>query len=302
MARSRNIKPGFFTHEKMADNDPLGRLLFIGMTTISDFRGNLEWRPKRIKIQILPYDDCDLDLLAINLERSGFIRFYSDGNKTYVNIVNFMKHQNPHKNERESGTEIPDYTEEMHQAFDFESLAINRDKSRANHDKDGTARADSLNLIPDSLNPQPDSKYIANGQQAALSLPAVVSIGAEKPKAEKGITNETWDAYANAYRMRYGTDPIRNRSVNGKLAQLVEKLGRDESPQVAAFFVGSNDRFICQRMHDIGLLLNQAESFRTQWYTGRSMTATRAQQIDRTSSNFDAAQEAIRMLESRGEA
>jgi hypothetical protein len=155
MARSRNIKPGFFTHDKMSENDPLGRLLFLGLTTIADYKGELEWRPKRIKIEILPYDDCDLERLAINLERSGFIRFYSGGGKIYVHIVNFTKHQNPHKNEREAGTAIPAFTESMAQLIDLETLTIIRDDSGSNRDKDGTAPADSLNLIPDSNIPPP---------------------------------------------------------------------------------------------------------------------------------------------------
>lgn len=174
MARSRNIKPGFFTHEQMAENEPLGRLLFLGLTTIADYRGNLEWRPKRIKVQLLPYDDASLDSLAINLDRSGFVRFYSDGSKIYLNIVNFAKHQNPHKNERTAGTTIPEFTEEMRQLIDLEALAIIRDYSRSNRVKDGTAPADSLNLIPDSLNLIPSHPVADIGAVSANGTAAPV--------------------------------------------------------------------------------------------------------------------------------
>lgn len=156
MARARNIKPGFFTHEQMAENDPLGRLLFIGLTTIADYKGELEWRPKRIKIQILPYDECDIQSLAINLDKSGFVRFYSDGEKIFLKIVNFDKHQNPHKNEREAGSEIPAYTEDMRQVIDIKTLTINPDLSGADQEQDGTAPADSLIPHPDSLILIPD--------------------------------------------------------------------------------------------------------------------------------------------------
>lgn len=158
MARARNIKPGFFTHEQMAENDPLGRLLFLGLTTIADYKGELEWRPKRIKIQLLPYDECDIGKLAINLDKSGFVRFYSDGDKIYLKIVNFDKHQNPHKNEREAGSEIPNYSDEMRQAIDIKALTIIRDLSGSDQDKDGTAPADSLIPYPSSLIPHPDSR------------------------------------------------------------------------------------------------------------------------------------------------
>ncbi len=151
MARSRNIKPGFFTNDDMGELPPLSRILFLGLTTLADFRGNVSWRPKRIKIQILPYDDCDIKELAINLERYGFIRFYSGGDFVCLNIVNFTKHQNPHKNERDAGSDIPEYSKELQEAVDLKTLAINPDKARLITTEDGTDRADSLILIPDSL-------------------------------------------------------------------------------------------------------------------------------------------------------
>jgi hypothetical protein len=151
MARARNIKPAFFSNDLLAEIDPVGRLLFIGLWTIADFKGDIEWREKRIKAQVLPYDNCDVKDIAINLDKLGFIRFYSDSDSIYLNIVNFSKHQNPHKNEREKGSEIPAYTELMRQAIDLQGLAINRDKSGLVQDENGTTPADSLILIPESL-------------------------------------------------------------------------------------------------------------------------------------------------------
>ena len=157
MARSRNIKPSFFDNDLLAELDPLARLLFIGMWTIADYKGEFEWRTKRVKAKLLPYDDCDIKELAINLDKSGFIRFYSDGNKIYCKVVNFDIHQNPHKNEREKGSEIPSYTKEMRQLIDLKGITINRDKNGTTPDKNETNPADSLNLIPDSLNLIPET-------------------------------------------------------------------------------------------------------------------------------------------------
>ena len=154
MARARNIKPSFFDNDELAELSPLTRLLFIGMWTIADHNGNFEWREKRIKKQLLAYDSCSIKELAINLDKSGFIRFYSDGNKIYVNIVNFAKHQNPHKNEREKETEIPVIIKEARQVIDLTTLTINHDLSGEIPEDYGTHRADSLNLIPDSCTPK----------------------------------------------------------------------------------------------------------------------------------------------------
>lgn len=161
MARSRNIKPSFFDHDGLADNSPIGRLLFIGMWTIADYKGELEWRPKRVKAQLLPYDDCDIEELAINLEKSGFIRFYSVQGVRYVHVVNFNKHQNPHKNERDKGSDIPSIeqsdTEEDSQVIENKEVEINRDNIEINRDKNGTAPADSLFPLPDPLFLIPDT-------------------------------------------------------------------------------------------------------------------------------------------------
>ena len=49
MARARNIKPGFFKNEFLAEMPCEVRLLFIGLWTLADREGRLEDRPKRIK-------------------------------------------------------------------------------------------------------------------------------------------------------------------------------------------------------------------------------------------------------------
>jgi len=102
MARSRNIKPGFFLNDELAECDPLARLLFAGLWCIADREGRLEDRPKRIKAEVLPYDDCDIDQLLNQLAEHGFIIRYEIAGSQYIQIVNFLKHQNPHYKESES--------------------------------------------------------------------------------------------------------------------------------------------------------------------------------------------------------
>jgi uncharacterized protein YlbG (UPF0298 family) len=148
MARARNIKPSFFDNDLIAECEPLARLLFIGLWTIADYKGDLEYRPKRIKAEILPYDNCDIEKLLAQLIRYGFLQQFNSGDTQYLRIVNFTKHQNPHKNEIEKGSDIPDCVSE---SLDTQRITINHDKNGTTHDKNGTNPADSLNLIPDSL-------------------------------------------------------------------------------------------------------------------------------------------------------
>jgi len=81
--------------------------------------------------------------------------------------------------------------------------------------------------------------------------------------------------------------------------QLVQRLGA-ETPAVTDFFVTSvGDAFVVRNCHSIGVLLQGAEAYRTQWATGRAMTNTKARQVDQSQSNFDAAGEAMAILRAK---
>lgn len=102
MPRARNIKPGFFRNEDLAELPPLARLLFAGLWCVADREGRLEDRPKRIKTEVLPYDDCDADTLLQSLADADFIIRYVVGEQHCIQILNFRKHQRPHPKEAPS--------------------------------------------------------------------------------------------------------------------------------------------------------------------------------------------------------
>ena len=93
MARSRNIKPGFFTDDELAEVPALTRLLFIGLWCLADREGRMEDRPKKIKAEVMPYDDIDVDAALQKLSPVFLTRYQVDGKK-YIVINNFLKHQN----------------------------------------------------------------------------------------------------------------------------------------------------------------------------------------------------------------
>lgn len=102
MARSRNIKPGFFTNDVLGELAPLARLLFAGLWTICDRDGRAEDRPKRIKAELLGYDDCDCDALLQQLHDAGFICRYAVGSQRVIQVLTWKSHQNPHVKEAPS--------------------------------------------------------------------------------------------------------------------------------------------------------------------------------------------------------
>ena len=105
--RSRNIKPGFFKNDTLAELDFAGRLLFIGLWGIADREGRLEDRPKKIKAEVFPYDEVNVDAFLGELARLGFILRYEVDGERYIQIVHFDKHQNPHPREAPSNIPAP---------------------------------------------------------------------------------------------------------------------------------------------------------------------------------------------------
>ncbi|MBX9237575.1 hypothetical protein [Klebsiella pneumoniae] len=187
MARSRNIKPGFFTNDELAECHPLGRLLFAGLWTIADKEGRLDDRPKKIKAMLLPFDEADCDALLQQLNDHKFIIRYRVNGECYIQISNWKKHQNPHC--KEAASEIPapiendkstgqEQCKEDTEEENKDSESIQDVGNKGAPELHGTSMvqesvenslnpADSLNLIPDSLNPDPDS--LDNTQAAAAT-------------------------------------------------------------------------------------------------------------------------------------
>ena len=102
MARTRNLKPAFFKNEDLAECDPVVRLLFAGLWTLADREGRLEYRPKRIRAELFPYDNVDVAGMLDQLAARSFIRFYEVDGQKYLEIPTFLQHQHPHHSEKPS--------------------------------------------------------------------------------------------------------------------------------------------------------------------------------------------------------
>ena len=78
-----------------------------------------------------------------------------------------------------------------------------------------------------------------------------------------------WDAYSGEYQRRYGIEPVRNKKTNALLCQLVDRLGAEDAPRVAAFYVRHPKPVYVSNRHPATLLLRDAEGLRTECFTGR---------------------------------
>ena len=173
MARARNIKPGFFQNELLADLPPLARILFAGLWTLADRAGRLEDRPKKIRAQVLPYDDCDCNELLQSLHNAGFVQRYIVGDASYIQIVTWEKHQNPHVREPESC--IPD------QDKNSSSTVKAPDKN--------SSSTSSARLIPSSSSPDSSSPDSSSPDSSSPDSSSTVEITDHCLDRESGSRN-----------------------------------------------------------------------------------------------------------------
>jgi hypothetical protein len=274
MARSRNIKPGFFSNDELAELPALTRLLFIALWTIVDRDGRIEDRPKKIKAEALPYDDVDVDSMLQALHERGFVLRYTVAGIKCLQVVNWSKHQNPHVKEQASTIPAPDKSDASPEQAPKEEKPYPKDAGLI----PSLLIPDSLSLDSSPLIPDPTVAPSALSGKPARKR-------AVKPPAPSAAV---WESYKVAYAAQYGCEPVRNASVNAQLALVVGKLGAEEAPSVAAFFVGHRNGLYVSAMHPVTLLLRDAEKLRTEWATGRQVTRTQGQQADRTQTNANA--------------
>jgi hypothetical protein len=111
--RIRSIKPEFFHHEGLFEAEletklPL-RVAFAGLWCIADREGRFKWEPRRIGVQVLPYDGVDFSRVLDALITRGFLVKYRVGDEWFGCIPSFSKHQVINNKERASI--LPDYLE-----------------------------------------------------------------------------------------------------------------------------------------------------------------------------------------------
>lgn len=130
--RTRNIKPGLFQNELLAELPFEGRLLFAGLPLLADRAGRLEDRPRRIKAALFPFDDSvAIDDLLADLAERDFITRYQVEAVAVIQITKFLSHQSPHPKEAES--QLPENPNKNARPR----------KATASHGNSGTSRAGS---------------------------------------------------------------------------------------------------------------------------------------------------------------
>jgi hypothetical protein len=108
VARIRTVKPEFFHNEQLASVAFEWRLLFEGLWLHADRAGRLLDRPVRLKGQLFPYDEVDVNVGLNALVGAGLIRRYVVGDVRLIEIPTLAKHQHFHVKEAASTLPGPD--------------------------------------------------------------------------------------------------------------------------------------------------------------------------------------------------
>ena len=113
MARIRTVKPELFRHDLLHEAEqksglPL-RLAYIGLFTSCDREGRFKWKPRALKLDVLPYDDLDFSRVLDALSTHGFIVKYEFEGDFFGCIPTWSQHQVI--NNRESASTLPSLME-----------------------------------------------------------------------------------------------------------------------------------------------------------------------------------------------
>jgi len=192
MARTRNLKPAFFKNEDLAECDPVVRLLFAGLWTLADREGRLEYRPKRIRAELFPYDAFDVAGMLDQLAARGFVRLYEVDGQKYLEIPTFLTHQHPHPSEKTSCPHPPEVAIAVKNNC---KSVTSRENSRLVSEEQGTKP--SLYLVPSTSHLAP-SESQSRPADAGRSATAD-AICWDSSEGWQGITDSDREAWRTAY-------------------------------------------------------------------------------------------------------
>jgi hypothetical protein len=202
MARIRTIKPEFFTSADVVALSPLARLLFIGLWGVADREGRFKWRPADFKLQVLPGDQCDVEVLCRELIERHLVIRYGDG---LAYIPTFKDHQSI--NPRESASKLPD-PDDIHFRFDASNLDLHPQRGKEGKGKEGNdseanaSGADAPSEDPVKVLFDEGVKLLTDHDCKPSSARSIIA----KWRKEQG-DDATRDAL-NAFRQSSSTEPI----------------------------------------------------------------------------------------------
>lgn len=280
---NRWLKADILTSDRWNGVSLEAQNLYVRLLLVSDDHGRFDGRESVIESTCFPLKTfaCNCAQMLSELEAIDLIRGYVDlKGKPFLLIPRF--YERPRSKSR-----FPEPPEEVMQEQGCTHLFA--DACKCKH-SNTTATATSTTTAITTTN---TTKPLPAG---SATPPARKRVNGEAP------TSAVWQAYSSAYLERYGTEPVRNASVNGQLANFITRIPALEAADVAAYYVRHNAAFYVRGRHPVNLLLRDCEGLRTQWATGIKSTGLEARSAEQVDSVTEQIRRVGRELERTDEA
>lgn len=249
--RIRALKPGFFSNEDLCALSSWHRLCFAGLWLCADRDGRLEDRPKRLKAEIFPYDDLNMDLLLWDLAHAGFVVRYVMNGTPLIAIPTWAKHQHPRADELASRLEPYQTGTERKNGPDVSTFSASRPLDEFHADpmvgQTLTGRAAATETDPSRHSDEPASRQrIGNGDLEVGSGDLEVGVRADRANIRAQDLLDLWNATTTPPipRCRELTDQ-RRQKIRARLSKRPDlSVWREafEAIEQSAFCRGQNDR------------------------------------------------------------
>jgi len=196
LARIRTVKPDFFRHEKLQDLEAENpakcpMLVFAGLWGHCDKAGRFLWRPRTLKLDILPFLPFDMAETLGLLVSAGFIERYAVDGVDYAWIPSFEDHQRINGKESQEPEKYPEPPEKQAGSVGEATETTGREGKG----REGKGVVDQLSLVASPLGPIlpsniPYSEIIALYNRIMTGLPKVK----EKTQKRRLLIRAAWTA------------------------------------------------------------------------------------------------------------
>lgn len=289
---NRILRESITTSATIDALDPREEVLFYRLLVVADDFGLMDARPAVILARCYPLhtdgahpaklSTGDIAAMLGRLEAVGLIVRYAAGGKPYLSIKQWDSHQRI-RAKRARYPAPPSFDSTRQQPA---VIGGHMSLARAESESESESKNFNVKSVPGGVSDdtRPRSPKTGAGKPPTRKPPPAkpANIDGTEPNRAASERSEVgtclppsaivWNAYRAAYAVRYGAEPVRNATTNAQVVQLIKRVGAEEAPEIAAFFVGMRDPFYARKGHTLGALLADAEKIRTEWATGRPMT------------------------------
>lgn len=105
--KTRLVRPDFFSDDRIAKCGPFGLHLYLGLMCLTDRDGRLEDRPIKIKAQLFPFFEVNVDEILDFLASAKLIVRYEVASAKLIEVIDFSKYQQVYQKEKSEGYPAP---------------------------------------------------------------------------------------------------------------------------------------------------------------------------------------------------